>query len=66
MGAKASGKKGDVVRVVPALRNLGPALMEYQHGPLVRVTIPPGTTAVRVGHECQPYTRTAVATARQS
>ncbi|MFG2056511.1 hypothetical protein ACGFI9_21060 [Micromonospora sp. NPDC048930] len=55
-GAKASGRKGDVVRVVPTLRNLGPALMEYQHGPLVRVAIPPGTTAVRVARECQPYT----------
>lgn len=55
-GAKVSGRKGDVVRVVPTLRNLGPTLMEYQHGPLVRVAIPPGTTAVRVARECQPYT----------
>ncbi|MFU8872356.1 LPXTG cell wall anchor domain-containing protein [Micromonospora sp. SL4-19] len=55
-GAQASGKKGDVVRVTPSFTNLGPALLEYQDGPLFRVTIPKGTTAVDVSGDCQPYT----------
>lgn len=55
-GATASGKKGDVVRVRPSFTNLGPALLEYQGGPVFRVTIPEGTTAVEVSGDCQPYT----------
>jgi hypothetical protein len=55
-GATASGKKNDVVQVRPSITNLGPALLEWQSGPLFRVTIPQGTTAVEVSGDCQPYT----------
>lgn len=55
-GATASGKKGDVVQVSPSYTNLGPAVLEYQPGPVFRVTIPQGTTAVDVSGDCQPYT----------
>ncbi|MER7416772.1 LPXTG cell wall anchor domain-containing protein [Micromonospora peucetia] len=55
-GATASGKNGDVVQVRPSVTNLGPALLEYQGGPVFRVTIPEGTTAVEASGDCQPYT----------
>jgi LPXTG-motif cell wall-anchored protein len=55
-GATATGEKGDVVQVRPFFTNLGPALLEYQGGPVFRVTIPEGTTAVEVSGDCQPYT----------
>lgn len=54
-GATASGKKGDVVTVLPSFTNFGPAALETQIKKLpVRVTIPPGTTAVGVDN-CVPY-----------
>ncbi|MGC4764861.1 LPXTG cell wall anchor domain-containing protein [Micromonospora sp. DT46] len=40
----------------PSVTNLGPALLEHQNGPVFRVTIPEGTTAVEASGECQPYT----------
>ncbi|MGW9196883.1 LPXTG cell wall anchor domain-containing protein [Micromonospora chersina] len=55
-GATATGAKGDVVTVRPSVTNLGPALLEYQNGPVFRVTIPEGTTAVEPSWECRPYT----------
>jgi hypothetical protein len=58
-GATASGEKGDVVQVRPSVTNLGPALLEYQSGPVFRVSIPVGTTAVEASSECQPYTSDA-------
>ncbi|MGK5445307.1 LPXTG cell wall anchor domain-containing protein [Micromonospora sp. URMC 105] len=54
-GATGSGKVGDVVRVSPSFTNLGPAVLEYQDGPLFRVSVPQGTTAVEVSGDCQPY-----------
>ncbi|MEH0820646.1 MULTISPECIES: LPXTG cell wall anchor domain-containing protein [unclassified Micromonospora] len=54
-GATGSGKVGDVVRVSPSFTNLGPALLEYQDGPLFRVSVPQGTTAVEVSGDCKPY-----------
>ncbi|MGW5670054.1 LPXTG cell wall anchor domain-containing protein [Micromonospora sp. NPDC003776] len=54
-GATASGKKGDVVTVIPSFTNFGPAALETQtKKPPVRLTLPPGTTAVDVDN-CVPY-----------
>ncbi|MFG2054138.1 LPXTG cell wall anchor domain-containing protein [Micromonospora sp. NPDC048930] len=55
-GATASGKKGDVVTVLPSFTNFGPAALEIQIEKLpVRITIPQGTTAVEASGDCVPY-----------
>lgn len=52
----ASGRKGEVVTVRPSFINRGPAVLEIQIEKLpVRITIPPGTTAVEASGDCVPY-----------
>ena len=56
-GGSAKGKVGDVVTLTPGFRNLGPALLEWQQErPIVRISVPTGTTAVDVSGECAPWT----------
>ncbi|PWU53091.1 hypothetical protein DLJ47_17025 [Micromonospora sp. S4605] len=55
VGSSVSARVGDRVRVTSAFHNLGPARVEiWRIQPLLRVSIPAGTTAVEVTHLCAP------------
>ncbi|WP_432902122.1 LPXTG cell wall anchor domain-containing protein [Micromonospora matsumotoense] len=57
VGGQARARVGDRVTFTVGLRNLGPAVVEtWREVPLVRVTIPEGTTAVAVPWWCAPPT----------
>ncbi|MFG2056512.1 LPXTG cell wall anchor domain-containing protein [Micromonospora sp. NPDC048930] len=59
IGAKLSGKKGEVVRAVVGVRNNGPATVDHVRSgsdvTFVDVTVPTGTTAVHVPWDCVPF-----------
>ncbi|GAA2701718.1 LPXTG cell wall anchor domain-containing protein [Micromonospora olivasterospora] len=58
IGAKLTGKAGDVVAATVGFRNNGPATLDYLRTDMdvtyVDVTVPTGTTAVEVPFECAP------------
>jgi len=59
-GAAAAGAAGEIVTVVPAVKNLGPADLETgfdeAEKPALRITIPEGTTVTDATWDCAPYT----------
>ncbi|MDG4823262.1 LPXTG cell wall anchor domain-containing protein [Asanoa sp. WMMD1127] len=59
VGATAAGAAGATVAVQPSVKNLGPAALELlanEHiDPVIRITIPEGTTAVEASGDCAPY-----------
>jgi LPXTG-motif cell wall-anchored protein len=58
-GDTATGKVGDTVAVTVGAKNLGPSsLLTGGHDPAmtIRVTVPPGATAVTVPRYCRPAT----------
>ena len=58
VGDQASGRPGQTVSVTASLRNNGPGWVhnnESDDQPALKVTIPPGTVAVRVPSACVPF-----------